>query len=233
MAELDRFDAWTRELPGMTAPASCAMLFDLRSRRDQETKNEEIRRLRMEPQEYVRFESRRGESQKAELRAFIVRFAGPGGDRLFPCLVDCASVDAYGRFQVCLSLRHPETVYDLRKGSLKSAIEEFLPKVREMRAANSAYLKRCGRCFLKSLCLQCPAKAWAEHGTLDTPVEYFCRITHAQAVSIGLLDEGEKAWTLTDWQARVTERAASWKNGSGARPEGSEEYEGEKRWRAR
>jgi len=231
--ELDRFEAWTRDLPGMTALPSCAMLFDLRSRRDQAAKNDEIRRLRMEPQEYIQLESRRGEGQKAELRAFVARFAGPGGDRLFPCLVDTASVDAYGHFQVCLSLRHPDTVYDLKKGSLRNAIEEFLPKVREMRTANPAYLKRCGRCFLKALCLQCPAKSWAEHGTLDTPVEYFCRITHAQAVSIGVLDEGEKAWTLTDWQARVAERAASWKNGSGAKPEGSEECEGERIWKAR
>jgi radical SAM protein with 4Fe4S-binding SPASM domain len=231
--EADRFEAWARELPGMTAPPSCAMLFDLRSRRDLEAKNERIRELRMGPQEYVRLESRHGEGQAVELRAFVARFAGPGGDHLFPCLADTASVDAYGRFQVCLSLRHPDTVYDLKKGSLKNAVEEFLPKVREMRTANPAYLKRCGRCFLKALCLQCPAKAWAEHGTLDTPVEYFCGIAHAQAVSIGVLEEGEKAWGLADWQARVAERAASWKNGAGARPEGSEECEGEKAWKVR
>ena len=83
---------------------------------------------------------------------------------------------------------------------------EFLPRVRDMRSAGRAYLERCGRCFLKGLCEQCPAKSWAEHGTLDTPVEYFCGIAHAQAVAAGLLGPGEKAWTVTDGATRTKQR---------------------------
>jgi hypothetical protein len=49
----------------------------------------------------------------------------------------------------------------------------------------------------------CPAKSWAEHGTLDTPVEYLCRVAHAQARDLGLLQDGERSWEVTDWHSRV------------------------------
>jgi len=42
-----------------------------------------------------------------------------------------------------------------------------------------------------------------EHGTLDTPVEYLCEVGHAQARYLGLLDEGEHAWEVQDWQQRL------------------------------
>jgi len=231
--EMDRFEAWTREVPGMTGSPSYAMLFDLRSRRDDEAKNGRIRSLRLDPAEYVRLESRLGEGRPAELRAFVARFGGCPGDRLFGCLSDAGCVDAYGRFQVCLLLRHPDTVYDLGGGSLRAAMEEFLPRVRDMRAANPAYLERCGRCFLKSLCLQCPARSWAEHGTLDTPVEYFCGIAHAQAEWIGILAPGEKAWEISDGRRRIERPILRRRNGPEAQTNGLAECKGEKTWKAR
>lgn len=231
--EMDRFEAWTRELPGMTGAPSYAMLFDLRSRRDDEAKNDRIRRLRPDPAEYVRLEGRLGEGRSAELRAFVARFGGCAGDRLFGCLSDAGCVDAYGRFQVCLLLRHPDTVYELKHGSLRAAMEEFLPKVREMRASNPAYLERCGRCFLKSLCLQCPARSWAEYGTLDTPVEYFCGIAHAQAEAIGILAAGEKAWQVKDGRQRIERPAIRRRNGAASQTNGHAECKGEKTWKAR
>jgi radical SAM protein with 4Fe4S-binding SPASM domain len=201
--EMDRFETWAKATCGADEPPCYAALFDLRSRRDDEVKNAAIRGLRIGPRDYLRLEARRGEAYPRELLRFLSTQAGPQGVRLFPCLADAASVDAYGHFQACLVLRHPATVYDLRNGSLREAVEDFLPKVRETRAANPDYIERCGRCFLKSLCLQCPSKSWAEHGTLDTPVEYFCDIAHAQAVRLGLLEQGEKAWIVEDWEGRV------------------------------
>ena len=63
-----------------------------------------------------------------------------------------------------------------------------------MRARNPEYLKRCGRCRLRGLCEQCPARSWSEHGTLDTPVEYLCEVAHAQARDLGILKDGEMGW---------------------------------------
>ncbi len=202
--EMDEFEAWAAGLSSQPGRPSYALLFDLRSRRDGR-KNELISSLRMKPDEFVRISRRHGEEAVEEWRGFCGRSGGGRGDRLFTCLPlgGSAAVDPYGQLQFCLGLRHPATIYDLAKGTLREAVTDFLPRVRDMRSAVEAYLERCGRCFLKGLCEQCPAKSWAEHGTLDTPVEYFCGIAHAQAVAAGLLEPGEKAWAVTDETTRA------------------------------
>ena len=86
----------------------------------------------------------------------------------------------------------PEAVYDLKEGTLREALMDFFPKLRDMKANNPDYLDRCGCCFLHGLCEQCPGKSWMEHGTFDAPVEYLCRVAHAEAQNLGLLKEGER-----------------------------------------
>jgi radical SAM protein with 4Fe4S-binding SPASM domain len=208
--EADALEAWAAGLPGHAGPPSFATLFDLRSRRD-DGKSGLIAGLRTRADEFVRFARRRGDRVVDEWRDFCGRSAGARGDRLFTCMPSAASaaVDPYGRLQFCLGLRHPDTVYDLAAGSLREAVTAFLPRLRTARAADPAYLERCGRCFLKGLCGQCPAKSWAEHGTLDTPVEYFCGIAHAQAVAAGLLEKGERAWSVKDGTTRAKRRNGS------------------------
>jgi MoaA/NifB/PqqE/SkfB family radical SAM enzyme len=206
VAEKDRFERWACGLSGQ-AQTAWAMFFDLRSRRD-EGKNEMIRSLRPAPDEIRRRTAGLPAAARDELIRFIAGHAGVQGDRLFSCLGagGRGAVDAYGTFQYCLPLRHPDTVFDLETGTLRSALTAHLAAVRAKKARNPDYLGRCGRCFLKAFCLQCPAKAWAEHGTLDTPVEYLCEITHAQAVGLGLLAGGEKAWTIVDPERRIDRR---------------------------
>ncbi len=208
--EIDEFETWAAGITGSPDPPSSALLFDLRSRRDG-AKNALIAGLRIGGDEFVRIARRHGEAAVDEWRGFCARSGGARGDRLFACLGagGSAAVDAYGRLQYCLGLRHPDTVYDLAAGSLREAVTGFLPRVRAMRSTNPAYLERCGRCFLKGLCEQCPAKSWAEYGSLDTPVEYFCGVAHAQAVAAGLLEPGEKAWAVVDGDERVERRRGS------------------------
>jgi radical SAM protein with 4Fe4S-binding SPASM domain len=205
--ELDAFETWAAGLDGASGPPSSALLLDLRSRRDG-AKNALIAGLRIGGDEFVALARRRGDAAVEEWRDFCARSGGPCGDRLFTCLPmgGSAAIDPYGRLQYCLGLRHPDTVIDLATASLREAVTDFLPRVRDMRATDPAYLERCGRCFLKGLCEQCPAKSWAEHGTLDTPVEYFCGIAHAQAVAAGLLGPDEKAWTVADGRERIGRR---------------------------
>lgn len=207
--EMDAFEAWAAGLGGSAARPSFAQLFDLRSRRDGD-KNALIAGLRIGGDEFVALARRHGEAAVEEWREYCARACGPRGDRLFTCLPagGSAAIDPYGRLQYCLGLRHPATVLDLDAASLRTAVADFLPRVRAMRAADPAYLERCGRCFLKGLCEQCPAKSWAEHGTLDTPVEYFCGLAHAQAAAAGLLGPGEKAWTVADGEERAGRKGA-------------------------
>jgi radical SAM protein with 4Fe4S-binding SPASM domain len=203
--EVERFEQWASTIPWMDRPPLYSLLFDLRARRDSMEKNRHIRALRISPEDLIEFLSRRREEYLKEMGEFCSRFTQPPGSGLFPCSagVGGACMDAYGTLQLCLLLRHPDTVYDLKGSSLRHAIEEFFPQVRKFTARNHEYLRRCARCFLHGLCEQCPAQSWMEHGARDTPVEYLCEITHAQARDVGLLGEGEMGWEVKDWKERI------------------------------
>ena len=199
-----------------------SMNFDLRSRRDNPAKNELIKRLRLSPEETLSMLTRNSDEYIEGMRRFVKNFFRPPTDRLFNCGAGhIVSVDAYGNAQMCNLLRHPSTIYSLDPNlhqenhpdsgfsPLVFAFKDFFPQIRQIRANNPEYLRRCAICFLRSLCEQCPAKSWEEHGTLDTPVEYHCQVTHAQARYLGLIDEGEKSWDVpkADWRARLDQFA--------------------------
>jgi len=203
-AEIEEFEAWAASIPWMNQRPSYAVFLELRARRDSITKNNLIQSLRFSPEEGVAFASRCEEDYRRGVAQFSAGYMHPQGDRLFSCGAgETGCVDAYGVYQMCMPLRHPDTVYDLKQGSLHKGLTEVFPRYRELRATNPEYLQRCARCFLKGLCEQCPGKSWGEHGTLDTPVEYLCQVAHSQARYLGLLDGNERAWEVVDWQARL------------------------------
>jgi radical SAM protein with 4Fe4S-binding SPASM domain len=202
--DVEEFETWASTIPWMDDPPSYSMFFDLRCRRDEE-KNQIIQQLRFAPRGGVEFLARRKAIYLKEMKEFCSRFIGPPGDKLFSCGAGLSGgcVDAYGMMQVCMSLRHPDTVCDLRTGSIRKAMNDFFPAVRKLKATHHAYLARCAQCFLQGLCEQCPGKSWTEHGTLDTPVEYLCEIAHLQARQLGLLQDEERAWEVEDWRQRI------------------------------
>ena len=204
-AEIDGLKAWAAEKAKMDGPVSLAMFFYLRARRDSAEKNRRIRRLRLRPDEGIAFLSADRERYVAEMKGFFSGIIRLPGKKLFRCGAGQGSgcIDSYGRFQACLALRHPETCYDVKTGNVQDALTQFFPELRERQGTNTAYLSCCARCFLNALCDQCPAQSWMEYGTLDTPVDYFCDIAHAQAQDLGLLAEGEKAWDVKDWKRRI------------------------------
>jgi len=207
--EIDEFESWAMTLSGIGHPPSFSLNFELRSRRDSAAKNTFIKNLRATPEETVAILNRHRETYRKGIREFCMKFIGPPGVELFHCgagLGGC--LDAYGQFQPCLALRAPELSWNLREVSLRDALTRGLPRLRKMTAVNPVYLQRCAVCFLKGLCSQCPARSWAEHGSLDSPVEYFCAVAHAQAVDLGLLAEGEHGWEVTDWRDRISRLSA-------------------------
>ena len=189
----------------MDTPPSYSMFFDLRCRQDSDEKNLRIKKLRLSPKEGLVILTRRPEAYLKEMKEFCSKFMGPSGDNLFSCGAGIGGVcvDAYGYFQPCMMLRHTDFVYNIKNGSLQDALNRFFPEIRESKATNPAYKDRCGRCFLKGMCEQCPAKSLTEHRTLDTPVEYLCEIAHAQARYLGLLEKDEMAWEIKDGEERV------------------------------
>ena len=204
--EVAEFQAWADTIPWQRKKTvSLATFFLLRGRRDSETANQRIAGLRLSPEEGLSMLTRRPDDYLRDMRQFSGKYMGPPGDKVFACGAGNGSgcVDAYGRLQPCILLRHPDVTYDLRSGSLQDALTRFFPQVQDTRATNPDYLARCARCFLKGMCEQCPARSWSEHGTLDTPVEYLCEVAHAQARYLGWLADGERAWEVNDWNERI------------------------------
>jgi len=200
----ERFEEWAQTIPWMEGIPSYSMFFEMRGRRDSRKKNEKIAQLRTTPEEGLSVLTRDEIRYRKDMAQFCAKFMGTSGSRLFSCGAGLSpSIDAYGVIQPCLRLRMPDVCYDIRKGSLKEALTVFFPRVREIEATHHEYLRRCARCFIKGLCDQCPAKSWSEHGTLDTPVEYYCNIAHEQARSLGLIEPGESAWKVNNGRERV------------------------------
>jgi len=194
--EVKEFDAWARTIPTMERSPGFSMFYELRGRRDNETKNELIRSVRVSPREGLKVLAREDASYRQEMAEFRTRFMGEGDDRLFACGAGRGmSIDAYGIAQPCMGLRAPGFTVDTRVSSLAEALDRFA-SLDGLRATNPDYLRRCAQCFLKGLCEQCPARSWSEHGNLDTPVEYCCEIAHAQARFLGWLADGERAWKV-------------------------------------
>jgi radical SAM protein with 4Fe4S-binding SPASM domain len=201
---MDEFEAWAATIPWMDKPPQYAMFLDLRNRRDNSEKNRQIESLRATPEEGLRVLNRHALGYRREMAVFCQKFMAPPGDRLFNCGAGHGGcVDAYGGFRPCIGFCAPEWTYNLLRGNLRGALEKFFRRMGEVQATNPDYLARCARCFLKGLCEQCPAKSWSESGALDTPVEYFCQVAHAQARELGLIGIAEKAWTVVDSAARV------------------------------
>lgn len=213
-ADVEEFETWAKTIPALDHAPSYSMFFDLRTRRDSEAANERIRRLRPATAEAVAMLTRDHDSYFKGMREFCGKFMRPSGDPLFSCGAGRKSgtVDAYGRLQVCMLLRHPDTVYDLRCGTLEDALDHFFPNVLASQAQDSDYLQKCAGCFLKGLCEQCPGKAWAEHGELDKPVSYLCEVAHEQARHLGLLGKDEFSWQVSDWRRRLDDFVKSTEN---------------------
>ena len=204
--EMKDFEAWASLLPWMDGMVpSYSFFFDLRVRRDSEKKNRIIKGLRLSPEEGLKI-LRRNKDYVYNMKQFCSKYLGPPGKRLFRCGVGISggNVDAYGFFYPCILLKHPDTAYKLKEGSLHDAITNFFPLIRKLEANNRDYIVRCAKCFLKSLCKQCPAESWLENGTLDTPCEYHCKIAHVQGRFLGLISQNELAWEVRDWEKRLS-----------------------------
>jgi radical SAM protein with 4Fe4S-binding SPASM domain len=150
-------------------------------------RNEEIKAERLSPMDIVvleRSDPDRFEAMERNCDSLILPGRAAVGCRhLFYCGAGRSSfgVTWDGLFSLCLSLRRPDKLFDLRRGSLRAAWEEFAPRLLDLKSDRPEFLARCGGCPIVNLCLWCPAHAYLETGELDAPVEYFCEVAHARS----------------------------------------------------
>ncbi|HPW16906.1 MAG TPA: radical SAM protein [Candidatus Aminicenantes bacterium] len=162
----------------------------LRFDRD-EARNALIRAERLSGREVARLE-RSDPERFGALRDACGELPAPGPPggapvpdcrHIFRCGVGQRSfvVGPEGLFRPCLSLHHPDFLFDLRKGGLAEAWNEFLPRRLTRTSDRPEFLEKCAKCPVVNLCLWCPAHAYLETGELDSPVEAFCRVAEARA----------------------------------------------------
>lgn len=161
------------------------------------TRNAMIAAERLSPEELVAVErpdeERFGSLQRGCASGDLV-FAETEGEQHAACdhLFHCGAgnggftVGHDGAFRLCNSLCHPATTYDLRRGSLREAWAQWVPRVRDLRGSAPAFLEKCRSCSIVNLCLWCPAHAALETGHMDGWVDYFCRVAHARAAALGV-----------------------------------------------
>jgi len=174
--------------------------FDKNSKR-----NEEINLERLSPEEIVTIERADNERFSA-LEKGCDKLIMPEAEHincnhLFHCGTGNGSftVSYDGYFRLCSSLWHPNCIYDLKKGILAEAWHKFVPQVREMRSKRDDFLKKCRVCPIINLCIWCPAHSYLETGELDKPVEYFCKVAHARAESLGFPPDQENVSILRSY----------------------------------
>lgn len=164
-------------------------LIHLRLDGDQ-SRNEVIRSERLTAEEIVRLEVSDAERfhalEKSCDKLIFSEACQHGCDHLFHCGAGNGSfVLGYdGYFRLCASLQMPDGVYNLMKGSLTDAWQNFVPRVRAMRSGNKEFLEKCRNCPIINLCLWCPAHAYLENGDMGAFVPYFCEVAHARAEAL-------------------------------------------------
>jgi len=155
-----------------------------------ERRNAMIRAERLTPEEITALE-RADEKRFNALERHCDKLIAPGFahfgcDHLFHCGAGngsfCVGYD--GTFRLCSSLWAPETTFDLRKGSLREAWRDVVPRVRDMRSRRREFLDSCRKCPIINLCLWCPAHAHLETGKLDGTTPYFCAVAQARAEAL-------------------------------------------------
>jgi radical SAM protein with 4Fe4S-binding SPASM domain len=161
----------------------------LRFDRD-EARNALIRAERLSPREVARLERSDPERFGALTAACGELLPEPPAEgpavpcrHIFRCGVGRRSfvIGPEGHLRPCLSLHHPDFLYDLRRGGLSEAWTRFVPATIARESDRPEWLDKCGVCPIVNLCLWCPAHAYLETGELDLPVEEFCRVAEARA----------------------------------------------------
>lgn len=153
-------------------------------------RNMDIRSERLSPDEIVELEKADNERfsalQNGCDKLILDDLAHVNCDHLFHCGAgnESFSVSYEGQFRLCSSLWAPQTLYDLRKGTISDAWNRHVPEVRNLRSRRQEFLEGCRRCPIVNLCLWCPAHSYLETGQMDSLVDYFCKVAHSRADAI-------------------------------------------------
>jgi radical SAM protein with 4Fe4S-binding SPASM domain len=142
-------------------------------------------KFRILPEEIVELDLKDGERLK-EFYKFYEKFFGmpQNPEYLYQCSagVRAFHIDPYGHLSACMMTRMSS--FDLRLGSFSEGWHTFMPEIIEQKWSQDV---PCKKCYLVSLCDQCPGWAHIENSDQEKQVEYLCRIAHMRAEAFGFL----------------------------------------------
>ena len=138
--------------------------------------------LRLVPEEAVRIdknygyfdeEEERKPYEKLELKKLIGK---PGTDKLLSCAAGghVFWISPQGKMFICCSLR--KHGYNLLKNgnTVKQGFYKLNKEVHGMRFKTNSL---CRSCEYRLICKWCPGRAYLEKGSLEKPIDYFCKLT--------------------------------------------------------
>jgi len=149
-------------------------------------RNTEIKEERLTPKEIAKLEQQNPQRLQV-MEKNCDKLINPGFSKvkcnhIFHCgagKINC-TIGYNGFFRLCPALNHPDCIYDLRKGTVTEAWNNFVPQIRNFRSDKKEFFEKCRICGLFNLCMWCPANAYLETGKLDGFVKYFCEVAHAR-----------------------------------------------------
>jgi radical SAM protein with 4Fe4S-binding SPASM domain len=148
------------------------------------TKNAEIVQQRLSPAEVVSLDEpcvTYGE-RMAEISPTddaICSLAAAGDDRLFGACISRASgfhIDPYGGMSFCQFIKDPRLRFDLTRGSVKTAWEEFIPSLADAVRGDDEWRNNCRSCENRPYCRCCAAYSYLETRRFSAPAPYLCQI---------------------------------------------------------
>lgn len=95
--------------------------------------------------------------------------------KLFWCALGAGQkfhVDPYGNLFLCPGIR--STSVSIVRRPISPVFKNMLQKVRE---STFSARSKCADCRIRSWCLHCPGKAYAETRDMESPLDYYCRLT--------------------------------------------------------
>jgi radical SAM protein with 4Fe4S-binding SPASM domain len=144
-------------------------------------------RLRLTPEEIVQLDvqdpRRREEWEAVAKRSNGTPRAHEQSDKLYQCGGGLTSfaIDPYGRMGVCTLSQHNS--WDLRRGNFEKGWDDFLFQLRQKKISRPS---KCLNCGIKNMCTMCPVNAELENDDPETPVDFFCHVSHLRAYALGL-----------------------------------------------
>ncbi|MFA5879660.1 MAG: radical SAM protein [Candidatus Margulisiibacteriota bacterium] len=142
-------------------------------------RNEEIKRQRLNPKEVIALDKPNVSFKENIAEENTCVFVQKKDNRLFALCINNRRdfhIDPFGKTSSCGFIKSPDLRYDLRKGTLADAWDNFIPSITNKIYATKEYEENCDSCESRKDCRWCPVYGYLEHRDFSKKVDYLCEV---------------------------------------------------------